>query len=202
MACCLSSPLAWLLHLCGLASGPLLFSLSFNSSLPIPTWSIPNPTSSKKWPCFQTPPAHSLPCTWCLLGSGALLTPWSLTSASRDCLTCTKECREKHPALGPAACSQKQSLGLLPRGPPLLMTRAAHLNVHHYCGHVLHPCLILGLCLTCFHFLQTALQVEGTGMGCEGGGLCTNAVLSFFSNSMTTVVVILILIIGFGVSGM
>uniref|UniRef100_H0ZT13 V-set domain containing T cell activation inhibitor 1 n=1 Tax=Taeniopygia guttata TaxID=59729 RepID=H0ZT13_TAEGU len=43
-------------------------------------------------------------------------------------------------------------------------------------------------------------------MGCEGGGLCTNAVLSFFPNNMTTVIVILaavtILIIGFGVSGM
>ncbi|XP_074390902.1 V-set domain-containing T-cell activation inhibitor 1 isoform X2 [Zonotrichia albicollis] len=42
-------------------------------------------------------------------------------------------------------------------------------------------------------------------MGCEGGGLCANAVLSFFPNSMTTVIVILAaviaLIIGFGVSG-
>ncbi|RLV99012.1 hypothetical protein DV515_00010211 [Chloebia gouldiae] len=54
--------------------------------------------------------------------------------------------------------------------------------------------------------MVTALQVEGMGMGCEGGGLCTNAVLSFFPNSMTIVIVILaaviILIIGFGVSGM
>lgn len=27
----------------------------------------------QKCPCFQTHPARSLPCTWCLLGSGAAL---------------------------------------------------------------------------------------------------------------------------------
>lgn len=48
--------------------------------------------------------------------------------------------------------------------------------------------------------------MDGTGVGCEGGGLCANVVLSFSPNSMTTVIVILAaviaLIIGFGVSGM
>lgn len=73
-------------------------------------------------------------------GLSVLLIPWSLASTSRDCLTClcTRECREEHPPLGPAACSERQSLALLPHDPPLLMTSAAYLNVHHDCGHVLH----------------------------------------------------------------
>lgn len=108
----------------------------------------------------------TFPCTWCLLGSVALLTPWSLTSTSRDCLTwlCTRECREKHPALGPAACSQRPSLGLLPHGPPLLVTRAAQLNVHPYCGDVLYPSTSFWVCGSSASpsFLRTALQMGGT----------------------------------------
>lgn len=124
--CCLSPPLPGLLCLCGLASGPLLLSLSFNSPLSICAWSIPNlmpaDTSSQTWPCFQPPPARSLACTGCLLGSGACLSAlltslgnWSLASASRDCPAhlCTEGYREEHPPLGPVASSQRQRLGLL-----------------------------------------------------------------------------------------
>lgn len=54
--------------------------------------------------------------------------------------------------------------------------------------------------------LPPTLQMDGTSVGCEGGGLYSNVVLSFSLNSMTTVTVILAavitLIIGFGVSGM
>lgn len=88
------------------------------------------------------------------------------------------------------------------------MASAAHLNVCHYCGHVLHPFVVFWVCGSpaSLSFLQVTQQMDNTGMGCGGGGLCGNVVRSFFPNSMTTVIIILAaviaLIIGFGVSGM
>lgn len=143
--CCLLPPLPGLLCLGGLASGPLLLGLSFNSPLPISARSVPNLTNLHTWTCSQPPAAHStahpgvslgsaaclgalLPCD-CQQGPSGSLTHQGTQGAASSTETC--------------CCLPQAEPGsplLLPHGPPPSKT-SAHPGVHHYCCHVLHrPC--------------------------------------------------------------
>lgn len=103
---------------------------------------------------FQPPPAHSVAHAGCLLGSGACLSALltslhkgSLSSATRDCLGCScprdAETSILHwgqlpPLKGKAWVTCYHMV------PPSMM--GSPLNVHHYCGRVLHQFTSLSGC--------------------------------------------------------
>lgn len=143
--CCLLPPPPGLLCLGGLASGPLLLGLSFNSPLPISARSIPNLTNLHTWTCSQPPAAHSTAHPGVSLGSaaclGALL-PCDCHQGPSGSLT-HQGTQGAAPSTETRCCLPQAEPGsplLLPHGPPPSKT-SAHPGVHHYCCHVLHrPC--------------------------------------------------------------
>lgn len=116
----------------------------------------------QKCPCFQTHPAHSLPCTWCLPGSGAaLLTPCEHQQGLPDLLM--------HQGMQRGASSTGTSclLSKAKPGSPATWSPTADgkccspecLSLLWSCASPI--CRILGLWLTCLHLLPAGDAADG-----------------------------------------
>lgn len=161
MMCCLSSPLAWLLHRCGLASGPLLLSLSFNSPSPHEASQIQPAPKMSLFP----DPSCTFPALYLVSpgvrGCSALLTPCEHQQGLPDLLM--------HQGMQRGASSTGTSclLSKAKPGSPATWSPTADgkccspecLSLLWSCASPI--CRILGLWLTCLHLLPAGDAADG-----------------------------------------
>lgn len=140
--------------LCGLASGPLLLSLSFNSPSSICTWSIPNLTKLTN-PALFSAPSCLLSGSYCVSPGvrglsqwsahlpGQLVPPKSQQGLPRSLMP--QGMQRGASSTGTCCLLPKAKPGspfLLPHGPSPLKT-SVHPNVRHCCGRVFHRSTLL-----------------------------------------------------------